>query len=212
MQWFQAAGCGTLSASQKNMKRLARSFLVLAAVCAVCLAPRARASLANAWHIPDNAGDLGFNMRNPEFEIGTNTTVTVYSGEQKFNNSFGTANQTGGWVFYKGATQSSWSSNALGFYLNGSGSIANNQYWSASFNSSAFGSNEVIQYYLYLTFDGVNGVQNTYIYGGDGGGTTTASQATAAASPFTIRNRAAWQWHNNNRVISAGSDASHFNT
>ena len=47
----------------------------------------ALAVLANAWHIPDNTGDLGFNMRNPEFEIGSNTTVTVYSGIQKFNNS-----------------------------------------------------------------------------------------------------------------------------
>src|ERR1035437_9160142 len=114
---------------------------------------RAAAVLANAWHIPDNAGDLGVHMRNPEFEIGTNTTITVYSGEQKFNNAFGTANQTGGWLVYKGATQSSWSSNALSFYLNG-GLSTNNQYWSASFNSSTFGNNEVIQYYLYLTFDG----------------------------------------------------------
>ena len=194
------------------MKQPVYLLLLLAALSAGFIAPRAGAVLANAWHIPDNTNDLGFNMRNPEFEIGTNTAITVYSGEQKFNNPFGTANQTGGWLIYKGATQSAWSSNALSFYLNGSGSTANNQYWSASFNSSAFGSNEVIQYYLYLTFDGVNGVQNTYIYGGDAGGTTTASQAAAAASPFTIRNRAAWMWHNNNRVISAGSDASHFNT
>ena len=42
--------------------------------------------LANAWHIPDNTSDLGFHMRNPEFEIGTNTTVTVYQGVQKYNN------------------------------------------------------------------------------------------------------------------------------
>ncbi len=172
---------------------------------------RAAAVLANAWHIPDNTADLGLNMRNPEFEIGTNTIVTIYSGEQKFNNAFGTANQTGGWVFFKGATQSSWSSNALGFYLNGSGSIGNNQYWSAAFNTTNFGANEVIQYYFYLTFDGVNGVQNTYLSGADGGSGVTASQSTAAASPFTIRNRAAWLWHNNNRVISAGADASHFN-
>ncbi len=133
----------------------------------VSFQPEARAVLANAWHIPDNSGDLGFTMRNPEFEIGTNTAVTVYSGIQKLNNSYGTANQTGGWVIYKGATQSSWSSNALSFYLNG-GPSPNNQYWSASFNTTNFGTDEVIQYYLCLTFDGVNGVQNTYVYGGDG--------------------------------------------
>jgi len=177
------------------------------------LAPRAQAQavLANCWHIPDNTADLGFNMRNPEFEVSTNTPITVYSGVQKFNNSYGTANQTGGWVVYKGATQSSWSSNALGFYLNGSSGtpIANNQYWSASFNSTNFGTDEVIQYYLYLTFN--SGAQNTYVYGGDGGSSTTASAATAAASPFTIRNRPAWLFHAGNRVIIPNTNSSSAN-
>jgi hypothetical protein len=31
-------------------------------------------ALANAWHIPDNTDNLTFNMPNPEFEVGTNTT------------------------------------------------------------------------------------------------------------------------------------------
>jgi hypothetical protein len=170
----------------------------------VSFQPEARAVLANAWHIPDNSGDLGFTMRNPEFEIGTNTVVTVYSGIQKLNNSYGTANQTGGWVIYKGATQSSWSSNALSFYLNG-GPSPNNQYWSASFNTTNFGTEEVIQYYLCLTFDGVNGVQNTCVYGGDGTTSTTASPSAAAAAPFTIRNRPAWLFHAGNRVVVPGT-------
>ena len=192
------------------MKR--HPILTLLACLALCLASTCDsfAVLANAWHIPDNTNDLGFNMRNPEFEIGTGTPVTVYSGIQKYNNSYGTANQTGGTLYYKGATQGAWSSTSLLFYLNG-GPSTNNQYWQASFNSSSFGTNEVIQYYLYLTFDGVNGVQNTYLYGGDGGSTATATQATAAAAPFTIRNRAAWLFHAGNRVISPGSDGSHNN-
>jgi hypothetical protein len=143
-------------------------------------------------------------MRNPEFEIGTNTTVTIYSGIQKYNNPYGTANQTGGTLYYKGITQGAWSSNSFSFYLNG-GPSPNNQYWRASFNSSSFSTNEVIQYYLYLTFDGVNGVQNTYLYGADSGSSTTASQGTAATSPFTIRNRPAWLFHANNRVVVPGS-------
>jgi len=159
---------------------------------------------ANAWHIPDDSGDLGFNMRNPEFEIGSNTVVTVYTGEQKFNNSFGTANQTGGWVIYKGASQGSWSSNALSFYLNG-GPSPNNQYWSASFNSTNFTPDDVIQYYLELTFDGVNSVSNTFVYGGDGSSLATTNAAIAAAAPFTIRNRPAWLFHAGNRVVVAGS-------
>jgi len=188
-----------------NLLKKHRVAPVLAALVLLTgFTPDARAVLANAWHIPDNTGDLGFNLRNPEFEIGTNTVVTVYSGIQKYNNSYGTANQTGGWVIYRGANQSSWSSNALSFYLNG-GPSPNNQYWKASFNTTNFGTDEVIQYYLYLTFDGVNGVQNTYVYGGDGSSSTTVSQSTAAASPFTIRNRPAWLFHANNRVIVPGT-------
>jgi hypothetical protein len=182
--------------------------VLFAAIIAMAGNSNAFAVLANAWHIPDNNGDLGLNMRNPEFEFGSNSTVTVYSGIQKFNNSFGgngVANQTGGWVIYKGASQSSWSSNALSFYLNG-GPSTNNQYWSASFNTTNFSPDDVIQYYLYLTFDGENGVVNTYIYGGDASSSTTASQAAAAASPFTIRNRPAWLFHAANRVVTANAD------
>src|SRR5581483_1214908 len=92
------------------------------------------AVLANAFHIPDDNGEAvsptqsGINMRSPEFEIGTNTTVTIYSGVQKFNNSYGTANQTGGTLYYKGATQGTWSSVALAF-ANNSTINTNNQYW-----------------------------------------------------------------------------------
>ncbi|HOX55281.1 MAG TPA: alpha-amylase family glycosyl hydrolase [Candidatus Paceibacterota bacterium] len=165
--------------------------------------------LANAWHIPDNTSDLGFNMRSPEFEIGTDTTVTVYQGVQKYNNpGYGTANQTGGTLYYKGATQGSWSNTALTWHLNG-GPSPNNQYWKASFNSASVGTNEVIQYYLYLNFD--SGAENTYLYGGDGGSSTTTSQATAATSPFAIRNRPAWLFHAGNRVVSPGDDDTHYN-
>ena len=52
------------------------------------------------------------------------------------------------------------------------------------------------------------GSENTYLYGGDGSSSTTSSQSTAATSPFTIRNRAAWLYHGNNRVINAGTDPS----
>lgn len=144
-------------------------------------------------------------MRNPEFEIGSNTVVTVYTGEQKFNNSFGTANQTGGWVIFKGASQSSWSSNALSFYLNG-GPSPNNQYWSATFNTTNFTPDDVIQYYLELTFDGVNSVSNTFLYGGDGYSLTTTNAAIAASAPFTIRDRPAWLFHSGNRVVTANAD------
>src|SRR6266496_3941827 len=107
--------------------------LLLSAFCFLLSAFQSHAILANAWHIPDNAGDLGVNMRNPESDFSTTNTLTIYSGIQKLNNSYGTANQTGGWLFYKGVTQGSWSSNALSFHLNG-GPSPNNQYWKATLN------------------------------------------------------------------------------
>lgn len=179
---------------------------VLGLTLSFAVAPQARAVLANGWHIPDNSSDVGVNMRDPQFWIGTTNTVRVYSGIQKFNNpGYGTADQNGGWLFYKGATQGSWSSNALSFHSNS----GQNQYWSVTFNTSAFGTNEVIQYFLYLTFN--SGAENTYLYAptgvGDRGGNTTNTFAAAAASPYTIRNRPAWLFHSNNRVISPGTNS-----
>src|SRR5438045_3772057 len=99
------------------MKRYA--LFLLAGVIIVLNAPECFGVLANAWHIPDNSGDLNLHMRDPEFEIGPSTIITVYSGLQKFNNSFGTANQTGGTLYYKGLSQAIWSSTNLQFYTNG---------------------------------------------------------------------------------------------
>jgi glycosidase len=174
-------------------------------------APAANGTQAAAWHIPD--GDTNFGglpMRNPEFEIGTNTPVTIWSGVWKWSNGGSTenCNQTGGWVIYKGATQSSWSSNALTWQDNFQYSTGN-QYWNAPFNTTNFGPDEVIQYYLLLTFDTSDGITDTNLYlyaGGDYGSLTTTAATVAAASPFTVRNRPAWLFHANNRVVTANPD------
>src|SRR3954467_7113166 len=112
------------------------------------------ATVANAWHIPDNSADLnGTHMRNPWIEISNNpaspTTITIYSGLQKFNNSFGTADQNGGTLFYKGASEGAWHSVAMSFDVNN----GNNQYWKGQFSTAAIAANDVIQYYLSLTFN-----------------------------------------------------------
>src|SRR5215210_6333600 len=84
------------------------------------------ATAANVWHIPDNSTDLGgTHMRNPWIEISNNptapTTIAIYQGIYLGNGS----NETnGGAVFYKGQSQSTWSSVPLAFFSN-SGS---NQY------------------------------------------------------------------------------------
>ena len=188
------------------MNKRAFLWLLLSAWLGAGVAPQAQAVLANAWHVPDNTVDLGRHMRSPEFEIGTNTAIAVFSGVQKWNNAYGTANQNGGTLFYKGATQTNWNSAPFNWYTNTSPVSTNNQYWRAVFNSATVAYSEVIQYFLYLTFDGVNGVQNPYVHGGDGLSLTTANSNTAAASPFSIRNRAAWLFHNNNRVLNGGTD------
>ena len=61
-------------------------------------------TIGNAWHIPDDSTDLnGTHMRNPEFEVGSSTAVTVYNGSQ-FQGSGNPGNQTGGSLFYKAAS------------------------------------------------------------------------------------------------------------
>ena len=144
----------------------------------------ARAALANVWHIPDNTSDLGFNMRNPEFAIGTNTTVTFYTGLYKFNGATLLANQTGGKIYFKTAGQTNWSNASLSFYSNTSA----NQYWQVSLNTSVFSANDTVQYFFLLTLDGTGstGATNTWLYGNNAGSTTTGSSNTAAASPFTF--------------------------
>jgi hypothetical protein len=182
--------------------------IIVGTALLLCLKPEAQAALANAWHIPDGDTNFGgLNMRNPEFEIGTNTSVTIWSGVWKWSNGGSTVNcnQTGGWVIYKGASQSFWSSNALTWQTNFQFTTGN-QYWNASFNTTNFGVDDVIQYYLLLTFDGTGGVTNTFLYGNDSGSFTTGSSSTASATPFTVRNRPAWLFHDGNRVVTANAD------
>lgn len=185
-----------------------------------------------AWHIPDsaeidaNAGSGSANivhMRNPEMEISNDpsnpTTVTIYQGIQKWTNSGGTqiANQNGGTLYYKGGSQQSWSSVTLGFHQDLK--TNNNQYWKASFSTAGIAANDPIQYYIFVSTDGINysganANQTGFIYAPSGNGDQNSSfivgsdstgdsgKATAATSPFTIRNRAAWIFHADNRVIS----------
>ncbi len=139
------------------------------------------ASLATAWHIPDNSTDLGFNMRNPETAIGANTAVTFYTGVWKWNGSLQLCNQTGGTLYFKTAAQTNWSSSALGFYSN----TTANQYWQATLPGGSFNTGDTVQYFFLLAFDGYGGVTNTWLYGNNAASTATGSSNAAAASPFT---------------------------
>ena len=155
-------------------------------------------TIGNAWHIPDDSTDLnGTHMRNPEFEISSSTAVTIYNGSQ-FQGSGNPGNQTGGYLYYKAASATAWTSLPLGF----DSQNGNNKYWRATFNTSAFGVDDVIQYYVEVDF---SDHLATYVYSGDGASQSTATQSAAAAMPFTIRNRPAYVFHSNNRTISGNS-------
>ena len=163
--------------------------------------PRANATLAqtlgSAFHVPDSTEVGGTHMRNPEFEIATSTSVNVYSGNP-YQNGTNPGNQTGGYLFYRGATQSTWKSATLQY----DSVIGDYKYWRATFSSKGIGVDDVIQYYLEVTYSDHT---TTFVYGGDAASQTTATQATAAASPFTIRNRASYIYHNDNRAISGSN-------
>jgi glycosidase len=194
-------------------KLLLRLLLIAALVTP---AADAFAILADAGHRPflrhvpnaNGTAEPRRQFREPYVEISNNpatpTTITAYTVVRRLNNpGYGTANQTGGTLFFKGQSHGVWQSVALSFHAN----EGDFQYWKASFSTSSIAANEVIQYYLYLTFD--SGAENTYIYAPPGSGDlasqVTNSQATAATNPFTIRNRPAWIFHANNRVTS-GND------
>ncbi len=155
-------------------------------------------TLGNAFHVPDSAEIGGStHMRNPEFEIGTNTAVTVYNGNQ-YQGSGNPGNQTGGTLYYKAASATAWSTAMLGY----DSTSGNNKYWRASFNTSAFGADDVIQYYFQVTYSDHT---TTYVYGGDNITRTTDTASVAAAAPYTVRNRPAFVFHDNNRVVNGTS-------
>jgi hypothetical protein len=187
-----------------------------------------------AWHIPDNpevdanAGTGSVNlvhMRNPEMEISndplTPTTITIYQGIQKWTNNGATqiANQAGGTLYYKGQSENlnvgQWHSVALTFHQNLQSQ--NNQYWKAQFSTAGIAANDPIQYFIFVLTDGSNGNSSGFLYAPSGLGdhqsafvagvdsNQDAGKAAAATNPFTIRNRAAWIFHANNRVVNGAS-------
>jgi len=103
--------------------------------------------LGNCWHIPDNTSDLsGTPMRNPYTGIYKNTVVYVYNGNQ-YTGSGNPGDQSALTLYYKGATDSSWSS-VSGVYDTTSG---NNKYWKANFTNS-WTRGTTVQYYLKVDY------------------------------------------------------------
>lgn len=164
------------------------------------LVSSASANLPTAWHNPavtENLLTPASNMRMPTYEIGAGTNITLYTGVRKFNNPvYGTANQTGGTLHYRAGTNGAWSTAALSFHQNN----GDYQFWTATLPSNAV--TGVAQYYIRMNFDSSGVTSPVFLHGADGGSSITATEATAQAAPFSIRNRPSWIFHGNNRVIS----------
>src|ERR1700724_2586784 len=93
--------------------------LVFFSSCFLSAVSPGLATPANVWHIPDNLelNSGTTHMRDPEFEISNSassaTTITVYQGIYK---GIGENEVNGGVVYYKGQSQTSWSSAPLNFF------------------------------------------------------------------------------------------------
>ena len=139
---------------------------------------------ALAWHRPSYREPLiNSPMRTPS-PILLSNNVTIFSGLKKFNNTndvntYGMANQAGGWLFYRTSGVVAWSSNALSFHAN-SGDY---QFWKATIPGV---SARTYEYYLQLDFD--SGARTTFSHYANNieGFTVATNQTSAAASPYTF--------------------------
>jgi subtilisin family serine protease len=139
---------------------------------------------ALAWHRPNYREPLiNSPMRTPS-PILLSNDVTIFSGLKKFNNTdgvntYGLANQTGGWLFYRTSATDAWSCSALSFHAN-SGDY---QFWKATLPSV---SARTYEYYLQLDFD--SGARTTFLHYSNSADefATTTTQTTAQSSPYSF--------------------------
>ncbi|MGA0845773.1 MAG: hypothetical protein ACO3RV_04465, partial [Luteolibacter sp.] len=180
-------------------------FVLLAVLCAFA---NASAAPGIVWHEPVYAHpDLGGpTMRSPLYEVA-DASVTIYQGFWK--NGGANGDQNGGEVSYRfvprGADPGVWQSAPLQFHSN----VGGNQFWKAELPTTNAGADDVIEYFIKVTFtDGVgSNPETTYLHGGDlrNGFAATTSLAEAQNEPYSIRNRPGWISHSGNR-IAAGDD------
>jgi hypothetical protein len=136
------------------------------------------AQLGDVWHVPDQTRSSGVypaGMRDPLNPLTSSASVTFYQGVYKGAGD----NQTGGTLYYR-FVGGNWQDTTLLYYANETGT--NVQIWKSSVPISAT-AGTVVEYYFATTFD--NRISPTYIYN-NGGSATTATQATAQASPFSF--------------------------
>ena len=92
---------------------------------------------------------------------------------QKYNNSFGTANQTGGDFVLQKRVRHDLDQRFRSSYDSVTTATINTGRQTYTFSAAnGYGADDVIQYYFALTFDATGGgsssVETTYVYGGNG--------------------------------------------
>jgi hypothetical protein len=168
----------------------------------VCLPGALFAAPGVVWHIPAQVeSQISKTMRDPAYEIKAADT-TIYQGFYKNYGAGG--DQNGGVLYYRttsrGGSPGAWNSVALSWFSN----VDPNQYWKAVIPTTSIAATDVVEYYVKVTFSG-SSPETTYLFGSDAVHQTTTTEATAQAAPYSIRNRPAWIFHSNSRVI-AGND------
>lgn len=140
------------------------------------------ANLGNAWHIPAGPEPRGLTgMRHPVGAIVSGTRVTICSGNQYQGDGGNPGNQlqVGSTVMFKRATDANWLQQPMEFR----NAVANNKYFTAKIAAGTFQTGDVVQYYLRIPYDDHD---TTFVHRNGDGSATTASEATAQATPFTF--------------------------
>jgi alpha-D-xyloside xylohydrolase len=141
-------------------------------------------TLGNVFHIPSDieAGNSGLTMRSPLSGISSNTKVFLYTGNQ-FQGSGNPGNQlaTGSTIFYRNATNTTWTTIPMGFWYQG-GASGNNKYYSNSIPANLFNPGDTVQYYFKIPY---SDHLPTFLYGNDNTSQSTEIESVAQASPFS---------------------------
>lgn len=141
--------------------------------------PAFRAVPGNAWHIPDNAEPGIPSMRVPFQNIGSNTAVAIYNGNQ-FQGGGNTGNQlqVGSTIFHRAATQEAWSATAMAFFQQN----GNNKYFSNAIPAGTYPPGDTVQYYLRIPY---SDRLPTFLHGNDSLSQATEIESIAQADPFS---------------------------
>ncbi len=144
-----------------------------------------QAILGQAFHIPsDFDSNLNSTMRNPLSGILSSTPVTVYSGNQATGPGGNPGNQLqmGSTVFYRNATNNTWSSTNMLFFTQGPSQFGStNKYYSATIPANTFNAGDTVQYYFQIPY---SDHLPTFVYGNDNLSESTEIESVAQANPF----------------------------